>query len=71
MILRLLAAGREVYTMVGGPRRAVEARTKLEAGNVQPIDRVPFIVADRDKEAGRLDAAAGCEFVDDRIRLRG
>jgi hypothetical protein len=29
-----------------------------------------FIAADSDDDAGRLDAAAGCEFVDDRIRLR-
>jgi uncharacterized protein YbjT (DUF2867 family) len=40
----------------------------LAVGDVQPIERVSFI-ADRDNDAGRLDAAAGCEFVDDRIRL--
>jgi hypothetical protein len=28
-----------------------------------------FIGADRD-DAGRLDAVAGCEFLDDRVRLR-
>lgn len=41
----------------------------LTVGDVQPIERAEFI-ADRDNDAGRLDAAAGCEFVDDRIRLR-
>jgi hypothetical protein len=35
--------------------------------DAQPAVRVPF-VDDRDHDAGRLDAAAGCEFVDDRIR---
>ena len=29
------------------------------------VDAVP----DRDDETGKLDAVAGCEFVDDRIRL--
>ena len=41
----------------------------------QPVDRVSFTAADRerdrdrDRDAGWLDAAAGCEYVDDRIRL--
>jgi hypothetical protein len=29
----------------------------------------PVVAADRDDDAGRSDAAAGCEYVDDRIRL--
>ena len=29
-----------------------------------------FMAADHDGDVGRLDVAAGCEFVDDRIRLR-
>jgi len=71
MFLRLLAAGRDVYTKVSWPRRAHEVRRTLDIGGVQPIERVSFVVADRDNETGRLDAAAGCEFVDDRIRVRG
>ena len=35
-----------------------------------PSARASFVVADRDHEERRLDAVAGCEFVDDRIRLR-
>jgi len=40
-----------------------------EAEDVQPDARVPFVGSDRDDDAGGLDAVAGCEFVDDRIRL--
>jgi hypothetical protein len=70
VIVRLLAAGREVCDMVVSPRRAVEMRAILEAGYVQPGARVAFIASDRDDGEGRLDAVAGCEFADDRIRLR-
>jgi hypothetical protein len=40
----------------------------LDTRVVQTSARVSSIVADRDHQAG-LDAASGCEFVDDRIRL--
>ena len=70
VILRLLAAGRVAYATVSRPRRAAEMQASLDTGDVQPIERASFIVADRDNAAGRLDAAAGCEFFDDRIRLR-
>ena len=56
--------------MVGMATRAAETRAILETGDVQPGARVSFIAADRDHDAGKLDAVAGCEFVDDRIRLR-
>ena len=36
----------------------------------EPGPRVPLIAADRDHDARRLDAVAGCEFLDDRIRRR-
>jgi nucleoside-diphosphate-sugar epimerase len=54
VILRLLAVGREVSTMVRSPR---------------PVAQVSVIAADRDGHAGSFDDAAGCEFVDDRIHL--
>ncbi len=56
VILRLLAAVREVRTIV-------------DTGEVQPGARVSSIAADRNHDADRLDAVAGCEFVDDRIHL--
>jgi hypothetical protein len=67
VIIRLLAAGREVRTMVGSPTRAAEARAVMDTGDVQSSVRVSFAATDRDHDAGRLDRSAGCEFVDDRI----
>jgi len=69
VILRLLAAGREVRAIVGGSTPAAEMRAILDTGDDQPGARVSFIASDRDDDAERLDAVAGCEFVDDRIRL--
>ena len=59
VILRLLAAGREVRTMLGSPTRVAETRAILDIANVQPSARVWFSTADRDHDAGRLDAVAG------------
>ena len=70
VILRLVAAGREVRTMLGSPTRAAEKRVILDTGDIQSRTRMSFFAKDRDDQAGRLDAAAGCEFVDDRIRRR-
>jgi hypothetical protein len=69
VLLQLLAAGGEVYTTVSRhvERRCVRVWTPE---TFPPIERASFIAANRDNDAGRLDAAAGCEFVDDRIRLR-
>jgi uncharacterized protein YbjT (DUF2867 family) len=54
VIRRLLAVGRQVRTMVRSPTRAVH---------------LSDLAADRDDDAGSVDDAAGCEFVDDRIHL--
>jgi hypothetical protein len=62
-------AGRELRAIVGSPTRAAELLTVLNTRDVQTGARVSFIPADRDHDPGRLDAASGCEFVDDRIRL--
>jgi hypothetical protein len=53
-ILRLWAAGREVRTIAASPAPT----PTLAAAAAAAID------------AEKLDAAAGCEFVDDLIRLR-
>jgi nucleoside-diphosphate-sugar epimerase len=68
VILRLLAAGREVRTR--STRCAAEVRAILDIRDVQPSARVSFIAADGDHDPRRVDAVAGCEFVDDRIHLR-
>lgn len=50
-----------------------EARTKVrampETPDPAPGAMVQLIVDEGDHDGERLDAAAGCEFVDDRIRL--
>ena len=70
VILRLLAAGREVRSKVESPMRAAAVRAVLGPSKVQPGARGSFSAADRDDNAGRLDVVAGSEFLDDRIRLR-
>jgi len=50
------------------PEREAEGRAMVDTGDVQREARVSF-AADLDHDGGRLDAVAGCEFVDDRIRL--
>jgi hypothetical protein len=50
--------------------KAAEMRASLDTRDVQ-IERVSVIVANRDYDARRLDAAAGCEFLDDAIRFEG
>jgi len=59
----------EVGTMVGSSTRAAEVRAMPDADDVQPDAREPFIGSDRDDDTGSLDAVAGCEFIDDQIRL--
>ena len=67
VMLWVLAAGRQLRTMVGRPTRVAEMRAIQDAGSVQG-DRVSISAADRDDDSGRLDAVAGSEFIDDRIR---
>ncbi len=51
--------------------KAAETRPSLKTRVVQLIERVSVTVADRDNLPRRLDAAAGCEFLDDGIRFEG
>lgn len=53
----------------GTPAAEGQGQAMVEAGDVQPGTRGLFSAASRQDDAGRLDAAAGCEFVDDRIHL--
>ena len=55
VIPRLLGAGRE-------------ARALPEIGDAQPDVHMLIFAVGLNHDTGRLDAAAGCEFVDDRIR---
>ena len=44
------------------PESATDAQLEMHT-------RESFVTVERVRRAGRLDAAAGCEYVDDRIRL--
>ena len=70
VVLRLLAAGRQMRAMGRIPTPAAEVRAMLGPGEVQPHARVSFNAPGREPDTGRLDAAAGGEFIDDRIRVR-
>jgi hypothetical protein len=69
-ILRLLGAGGEVRSMEARPRRAAQEPSAVDAGDVQPSPPASFIAAVRDQDAERVDAVAGSEFIDDRMRLQ-
>jgi nucleoside-diphosphate-sugar epimerase len=60
-ILQLLAAGHQVRTTVRSLRREGDVRTMLREGGAKPGDRLAFVVADLEKDAGWAEAVAGCE----------
>jgi hypothetical protein len=61
------AAGRAVQrTAVEGQAGGADVR---HAREVHLSDRVGLTVADHDQDVARLDAVAGSEFLDDRLRL--
>jgi len=68
--VRLLAATREVRGMEESRTRVPEEPGTMDVREVQPNRGAPIIVADLHHHAESLDAVAGSEFVDDRIRLR-
>jgi hypothetical protein len=68
VIFQLLAVGRKMLTVDGNPTREAEVRAALNIQFVQTSVHISLIAADHPRDIGGLDAAAGCEFVDDRIR---
>jgi nucleoside-diphosphate-sugar epimerase len=62
-ILQLLNAGHTVRTTVRNLSREPEVRAMLKEGGVDAGDRLSFVCADLEKDAGWPDAVAGCEFV--------
>jgi hypothetical protein len=68
--VRLLPAVREVGRMEESPARVPEEPATMDVREVQPSRGASTIAADLDHHAESLDAVAGSEFVDDRIRLR-
>jgi hypothetical protein len=67
---RLLTPVAEVRRLAEGSWRVPDERAPLGVPEIQPT-RMPLSTADDlDYRAEPLDAVAGSEFVDDRIRLR-
>lgn len=64
-ILQLLNAGHQVRTTVRNLNRESDVRAMLKQGGAEPgsDDRLTFIAADLEKDAGWAEAVAGCEYV--------
>jgi len=62
-ILQLLAAGHRVRTTVRSLKREGDVRGMLKEGGAEPGDRLSFVVADLENDAGWREAVTGCEHV--------
>ena len=62
-ILRLLAAGHQVRATVRSLKREGDVRAMLKEGGVEAGDRLSFVAADLEHDAGWPQAVAGCEYV--------
>jgi nucleoside-diphosphate-sugar epimerase len=62
-ILQLLAAGHVVRTTVRSLKREGDVRAMLKEGGVEAGDRLSFIAAALEKDAGWPEAVAGCGYV--------
>ena len=62
-ILQLLAAGHQVRTTVRSLKREADVRAMLKEGGAEPGDRLSFVAADLENDAGWPEAVAGCEYV--------
>jgi nucleoside-diphosphate-sugar epimerase len=62
-ILQLLAAGYRVRTTVRNLKREDDVRELLRTGGAEAGERLSFVAADLEKDAGWAEAVAGCEFV--------
>jgi nucleoside-diphosphate-sugar epimerase len=62
-IVQLLAAGRAVRTTVRSLKREGDVRAMLKEGGAVAGDRVGFVAADLNHDAGWPEAVAGCEYV--------
>src|SRR5215469_14589753 len=63
-ILQLLAAGHQVRTTVRNLKRESDVREMLRQGGAAADgDRLSFVAADLENDAGWRDAVKGCEYV--------
>ena len=68
--LRLVPAARERWSIEESATRVAEEPATLNVRQIQPTRGALIVAADLGHLADSLDAVAGSEFVDDRIRLR-
>jgi nucleoside-diphosphate-sugar epimerase len=62
-ILQLLATGHQVRTTVRSLKREGDVRAMLKEGGAEPGDRLSFVAADLERDAGWSEATAGCDYV--------
>jgi len=62
-ILQLLAAGHQVRSTVRNLKREGDVRAMLREGGTEAGDRLSFIAADLEHDAGWPEAVAGCDYV--------
>jgi len=62
-ILQLLAAGYQVRTTVRSLKKEPDVRAMLKVAGIEPGDRLSFVAADLENDAGWSEAVAGCEYV--------
>jgi nucleoside-diphosphate-sugar epimerase len=62
-ILQLLAGGYQVRTTVRSLSREADVRAMLKVGGAEAGNHLSFVEADLEKDAGWVEAAAGCEYV--------
>ena len=62
-VLQLLESGYRVRTTLRNPARESEVRAMLAAGGSDPGDRLSFVAAALESDAGWADAVSGCEYV--------
>jgi nucleoside-diphosphate-sugar epimerase len=62
-ILQLLGAGYRVRTTVRSLTRQADVRAMLKEGGAEPGERLSFVAADLESDAGWAEAVAGCGFV--------
>src|SRR5580692_819572 len=62
-ILQLLATGHQVRTTLRSLKRENDVRSMLKEGGAGKADRLSFIAADLQQDAGWPEAVAGCDYV--------
>jgi nucleoside-diphosphate-sugar epimerase len=62
-ILQLLSAGHEVRATMRSLSREGDVRAMLKEGGAEPCDRLSFVAADLERDAGWSEGIAGCDYV--------